>query len=102
VEISSASMCKLLCGFKNQLHGVIEEISILAKDLGFEDVDLPSVRECLDSHSQPLTDMDLTELEQQCTYDEKEQIAAEGEGCVSKKILIKEPEQMFRYLETVK
>jgi hypothetical protein len=34
--------------------------------------------------------------------DEKEEIASEGEGCVSKEILIKEHEQMFRNLETVK
>jgi hypothetical protein len=81
---------------------VIEEISVIGKDLGFEDVDSPSVRECLDSHSQPLTDMDLIELEQQHTYDEKEEIASEGEGSVSKEILIKELDQMFRNLETVK
>jgi hypothetical protein len=41
-------------------------------------------------------------LEQQRTYDEKEKIASEGEGCVSKEILIKELEQVFRNLETVK
>jgi hypothetical protein len=34
--------------------------------------------------------------------DEKEEIASEGEGCVSKEILIKKLEQMFRNLGTVK
>jgi hypothetical protein len=34
--------------------------------------------------------------------DKKEEIASEGEGCVSKEIFIKEFEQMFRNLETVK
>jgi uncharacterized coiled-coil DUF342 family protein len=34
--------------------------------------------------------------------DEKEEIASEGEGCVSNEILIKELEQIFRNLETVK
>jgi hypothetical protein len=34
--------------------------------------------------------------------DEKEEIASEGEACVSKEILIKELEQMFRNLVTVK
>jgi hypothetical protein len=34
--------------------------------------------------------------------DEKEEIASEGEGCVSKEILIKELEQTFRNLKTVK
>jgi hypothetical protein len=34
--------------------------------------------------------------------DEKGEIASEGEGCVSKEILINELEQMFRNLETVK
>jgi hypothetical protein len=34
--------------------------------------------------------------------DEKEEIVSEGEGCVSKEILIKELEQMFRNSETVK
>jgi hypothetical protein len=34
--------------------------------------------------------------------DEKEETASEGKGCVSKEILIKELEQMFRNLETVK
>jgi hypothetical protein len=48
---------------------VIEEISVIGKDLGFEDVDSPNVRECLDSHSQALTDTDLTELEEQHAYD---------------------------------
>jgi hypothetical protein len=38
---------------------------------GFEDVDLPDVREWLDSHSQPLTDSDLVDLEQQPICDEK-------------------------------
>jgi hypothetical protein len=33
--------------------------------------------------------------------DEKEKTASEGEECVSKEILIKELEQMFRHLETV-
>jgi hypothetical protein len=41
-------------------------------------------------------------LEQQLTYDERDEIASEGERCVSKEILIKELEQMFRNLETVK
>jgi hypothetical protein len=34
--------------------------------------------------------------------DEKEETASEGEGRVSKEILIKELEQMFRNLDTVK
>jgi hypothetical protein len=34
--------------------------------------------------------------------DEKQEIASEGEGCVSKEILMKGLEQMFRNLETVK
>jgi hypothetical protein len=67
---------------------IIEEISVTGKDLGFEDVDSPNVRECLDSHSQPLTDTDLIEVHQQRTYDEKEETASEGEGCLSKEILI--------------
>jgi hypothetical protein len=72
-----------------------EEISVNGKDLGFEDVDSPSVRECLDSHSQPLTDTDLTESVQQRTYYKKEEIAYKGEGSVSKEILIKEIDKMF-------
>jgi hypothetical protein len=43
-------------------------INVIGKDLGFEDVDSTNVRECLDSHSQRLTDTDLIELEQQRTY----------------------------------
>jgi hypothetical protein len=76
------------------------DISITGKDLGFQDVDLPNVRECLDSHSLSPTDMDLTEWEQH-TYDEKKEIVSEGEGCVSKEILIQEFKQMFPNLETV-
>jgi hypothetical protein len=68
----------------------------------FEDGESPNVRKCLDSHSQPLTDMDLIEMEKQHTYDEKEKIVSEGAGRVSKEILIKELEKMFRNLETVK
>jgi hypothetical protein len=34
--------------------------------------------------------------------DKKEEIASEGEGCVSKEILIKELEGVFRNVETVK
>jgi predicted RNA-binding protein with RPS1 domain len=41
-------------------------------------------------------------LEQQRTYDEKEELVTEGDGCVSKEILIKELDQMFRNFETVK
>jgi hypothetical protein len=80
------------------------EFTLLLKKLGswLEDVDSLHVRESLDSHSQPLTNTDLIELEQQRTYGEKEEIASEIEGCVSKEILIKELEQMFRNLETVK
>lgn len=69
---------------------LIEEISAIGKDLGFEDVYLPNARECLNSHSQPLTDMDLVELEQQHTCNEKEEISYEGKGCDSKEILIQE------------
>jgi hypothetical protein len=51
-------------------------------------------------HSHSLTD--VIELEQQHTYNEKEEIVSEGEGCVSKEILIKELEHMFRNLETIR
>jgi hypothetical protein len=47
--------------------------------------------------------MDLIELDQQRTYDKKEEIPSEGEeGGLSKEILIKEFEQMSRNLDTVK
>jgi hypothetical protein len=61
--------------FRNRFYDVIEEISVIWKDLGFEDVDLLSVKECLDLHSQPLTNMGIIELEQHHTY-EKEEIAS--------------------------
>jgi hypothetical protein len=51
------------CGFENPVDAVNEEISAIGKDLVFEDVDSRSVRECLGSYSQPLTDTNLTELE---------------------------------------
>jgi hypothetical protein len=79
-----------------------ERKSDMSVDTGFEDGDSPNVRECLDSHSQPFTDTDIIELEQQRTYNKKKEIASEGEGCVSKKILIKELEQIFQNFETVK
>lgn len=66
-----------------------------------EDAGLFKVREYFDLNSQPLTDTDLTELEQLRTYDEKAKIASEGEGCVSKEILVEEQEQMFRNLGIV-
>jgi hypothetical protein len=87
------------CVFENRVDAVTEEISVIGKDLGFEDVDSPNVRECLDSHSLTRT---LQNWSNSVTYDEKEEIASEGEGCVSKEILIKKLEQMFRNLETVK
>jgi hypothetical protein len=55
--------------------------SDMSVDLGFEDVDSLNVRECLESHSQPFTDIDLTELGQPHIYDEKEETASEGDGC---------------------
>jgi hypothetical protein len=55
------------CSFENRVDIVIEEISVTGKDLGFEDFDSPNAKECLDSQSQPLTDTDLIELEQQRT-----------------------------------
>jgi sugar-specific transcriptional regulator TrmB len=90
------------CAFENQVDAVIQDISITGKDLGFEDNDSPNVRECLDSHSQPLTDTDLIELEQRCAYDVKEEIATYGENCISKEISLKKLEQMFQNLENVK
>jgi hypothetical protein len=71
-------------------------------DLGFQNADSRNVRESLDSHSEPLTDTDPIELDQHHIYDEKEEIASEGERCVPKEILLKELEQMLRNLETVK
>jgi hypothetical protein len=53
-------------------------------------------------HSHLLTRTDLRELEQQHTYNEKKEIASEGEECVLKEILIKELEQIFQNFETVK
>jgi hypothetical protein len=52
-------------------------------------VELGRDRECSDSHTQPLTDTDLTELWQQRAYDEKEENASEAEGRVSNEILVK-------------
>jgi hypothetical protein len=72
------------CGFENRVDAFIEEISVNGKDFGIEDVDSPNVRERLDSHSQPLTAMELIELEQQRSCNEKEETASEGDGCVSK------------------
>jgi hypothetical protein len=51
-----------------------ERKSDMSVYLGFEDIDSPDVRELLDSHSQPLTDTKLIELEQQLTFDKKEEI----------------------------
>lgn len=82
-------------GFRNRLDTVIEKISVIGKDLGFEDVDSPHVKECLDLHSQPLTDMDIIELEQHHTHDRKKKLCLE-----EKAILIKELYQMFQNLET--
>jgi hypothetical protein len=83
------------CGFENWVDAVIEDTGITGKDLGFVDVNSPSVRECL---SFTATHWHLIEFEQQRTYDEKEEIVPEGEGCVSKEILIKETEQIFQKL----
>jgi hypothetical protein len=44
----------------------------------------------------------LTELEQQRTYYEKNEITSEGDGCIPKEILIKELEQMFQNLGSIK
>jgi hypothetical protein len=60
------------CGLKNRVDAVTEEIGVIAKGLGFEDAV---------SHSQPLIDTDLIELEQQHTY-KKEEIVSEAEGYV--------------------
>jgi hypothetical protein len=87
--------------FENRVDAVIEEIRVIRRDLGFEDADSPNIREYLNSHSQPLTDTDLTELEQQRAHDEKGKTVSEYE-CFSKEILIKELQQMFRNLEHVK
>jgi hypothetical protein len=57
------------CGFENRVDAVIEETGVILKDRDFEDTDSPNVSEYLDSHSQPLTDTNLTEMEQQRTYE---------------------------------
>jgi hypothetical protein len=59
VVLSSALLRKWLLWLRKWVDAGIEEISVIGKDPGFEDIDLPNARECLDSHSQPLTDMDL-------------------------------------------
>jgi hypothetical protein len=90
VQISSALLRKNFCSFDNRSDAVIEEIRVTGKYPALK-------RMSLDSHSQP-----LTEMEQQCMYQEKVEIASKGQGCVSKKILIKELEQMLRNLEYIK
>jgi hypothetical protein len=56
----------------------------MSVDVGFGAVHSPSVRECLQSRSQSLTDTDLTEMEQRRAYEEIEEITSEGDGCVWK------------------
>jgi hypothetical protein len=61
------------CDFEIRVHAVVEAISVIGVDLGFED----NVRECQDLHSQPLIDMDIVELKQQCNYCQKEEIMSQ-------------------------
>jgi hypothetical protein len=58
-----------VCGYENRVD-FIEETSVIGKVLDFENVDSPNVR--MDSHSQPVPDTDLIELQQQRTCDEKQ------------------------------
>jgi hypothetical protein len=84
---TSVLPCKWLSWLQNQADRVIKKININGKDLGFEGVESPSVRECLDLHSKQLTDTGLTELKQQHTYDEKEEHASDREGVSERKLL---------------
>lgn len=83
------------CGFNNWVDTVVKEISIIGINLGFEDVDSPSVRECLDSHSQVLSDGPYR-IGATVYLCEKEEIVFEGEGCVLKEILMKELSKCFK------
>jgi hypothetical protein len=42
---------------------LLKTLASLENDLGFEGVDSPSVKECLDLHAQPLIDTDFIEVE---------------------------------------
>ena len=51
---------------------LIEEISEIAEEVGFDDVVPVGITEVLESHSQPLSNKELSDLAQQLTKQKKE------------------------------
>ena len=86
-------------GFKTPVKNVIEEIALIGKDLGFENVDEENIQELLNSHSADMDDVSLIELEQQQALQEKYEDDCEE---VVKEITIKELEDLFQDMEKVK
>ena len=86
-------------GFETPVKNVIEEIALIGKDLGFENVDEENIQELLNSHSADMDDVSLIELEQQQALQEKYEDDCEE---VVKEITIKELEDLFQDMEKVK
>lgn len=53
------------------MHNVIKEIISISKELSFHDIDLSTLRELLDSHSENLSNDDLVEFQQQIDHEEE-------------------------------
>jgi hypothetical protein len=81
---------------------VVEEITNIGKELGFDGLENEDVRELLNSHSEELTDDDLLLSDQQRTFEGADSDAEERDNLQVKEFSLEEFEDIFRAVEFVK
>jgi hypothetical protein len=81
---------------------VIEEITNIGRELGFDGPENDDVRELLNAHSEELTDDDLLLLDQQRAFEEADNDTEERDNVQVKEFTLKEFENFFRAVEVAK
>jgi hypothetical protein len=99
VEAHFTSLCKHSNDFKEEC--VMEEITNIGGELGFDGLENDNVRELLSSHSEELIDDDLL-LDQQRAFEEANNDARERDNVQVKELTFKEFGDIFRPVEVVK
>lgn len=87
--------------FPTQVQAVVEEITDIGRQLGFDELDTTNVSDLLKSHSEEMTDGDLLNLDQQRVFEEAD-TDEEVDNVQIKEFSIKEYEIIFQTLEALK
>ena len=88
-------------GFAEQVTTVVEEITDIGRQLGFDEIDNENVHELIESHAEDLSDNDLINMEQQRAYEQNDE-----EECIetqpAKELTLNDLDEMFRLMENFK